>query len=607
MQGLKKLFSRTVVTSLLVISTNTTWACEGHLPEMFFSGHKALIHGGNSSSATFASKHFPAQPERYFERNHLARKALKQGKCDQAIDLLQASLAEYSDDGDVWRSLAICQSKTDELVAAVVSYKKALELGTTPWDSESDSSFNPNDIMMNIARLYSRMGKEQQSLSWLKKALDARYDERPELKDDPAFENLKNNPEFVRLLGIAQGGNLSRDEQWKRDIEFLREQVSILHFDPDHHSSTKTLNTQLEQLLVNIPQLNDKEITAELVNFTGALGAGHDMFWPVGGERGQLMPFALKFYMFTDGLYIIDAYDPALIGAKVESFNNTPVDNAYEKIAKAFPGDNEMEAKWQSARHFAQAYTLKNLGIIEDAENVRINVIDASGGKRSINPERRPFTSFTPALTTAKSPLQKELQEPLYLSRMEDKSWMTSLADIDALYVQIHTIRNTEEESFEAFSMRVGEAASRNDIKHLVLDLRHSPGGNGYLTPHLLRQLVRFSATPEKGELYILIGRNTFSASQNLITDLDWIVDPIFVGEPSGSKPNAFSESGHLSLPYSGLSLMVSSQFHQHSWPEDERIWIAPDVPVGLASTQFFNGEDPALKTIKRIIKSKTN
>ena len=59
---------------------------------------------------------------------------------------------------------------------------------------------------------------------------------------------------------------------------------------------------------------------------------------------------------------------------------------------------------------------------------------------------------------------------------------------------------------------------------------------------------------------------------------------------------------GLFKLPYSGLSGPLASQLHQQSWPEDHRIWIPPDVPVGLTSEEFFAGRDPALEAITHLI-----
>lgn len=172
----------------------------------------------------------------------------------------------------------------------------------------------------------------------------------------------------------------------------------------------------------------------------------------------------------------------------------------------------------------------------------------------------------------------------------------------DCLYVQVNAIAPSDSETLQAFAERMAREAADKQVRNLILDLRHSPGGNGYLTPALLRRLVHFDASPEKDELYVIIGRNTFSAAHNLIVDLDWVADPVFVGEPSGSRPNAISESGRIRLPYSQFLMSISSQLHQHSFPEDHRWWIAPDVPVSLSSKDFFSGRDPALEAINNLI-----
>jgi len=40
------------------------------------------------------------------------------------------------------------------------------------------------------------------------------------------------------------------------------------------------------------------------------------------------------------------------------------------------------------------------------------------------------------------------------------------------------------------------------------------------------------------------MGRETFSAAQNLLTDITKYTNAILVGEPNGSKPNHVGEAG---------------------------------------------------------------
>jgi len=564
-----------------------------------FTSASEFLNESNTSYGRRASVDFPDDPSDHFSRVQAAREMLRAADCESAVPLLERVVTEYADNGNVWGLLGKCRSESAEWEGAAEAYKEALKLGFQPWDLDLD--LNPNDMMVRIAAVYAQAGDREKALAWLRRGVEARYDERPDIADAPEFADLRDDHEFAKLAGLKPKEARSRDEEWRYDIAFLREQVLTLHADPDHRTKAVELERMLSRLSDTVPQLSDEQITARIDLFIGALGAGHDLFWPVYPERGAMLPFALKTYLFTDGLYIIDAYDPELIGSRIDFFGDMPTAVAYDLVANAFPGDNDMEARWMGVRHLTQAYTLEALGIVDNAETATLTVTDATGVQRVIAPERRGFTSLSPAL---KAP--PDVIAPLYLSRMDESYWTQRLDDISALYVQVKEVANGEGESFAEFAERMGNEAADPSIHNLILDLRHSPGGNGYLTPPILRKLIHFDASPEKGRLFVIIGRNTFSASHNLIVDLDWLAEPVFVGEPSGSRPNTLSEAGNFVLPFSRLSGFLSSQLHQHSWPEDHRIWIAPDVPVGLSSRDFFAGRDPSLEAIAALIAAET-
>jgi hypothetical protein len=565
-----------------------------------FALSKPFLNDSTDAYSRRAGTTFPDDPVGYFTALKSARRMIHNGECPGAVPLLERATREYQDNGNTWGMLGTCYFKTADWLGAAHAYQQALELGATPWDREID--LNPNDMMIAIAQAHARAGDNDLSIAWLQRGLDMRYDERPDIAGMPEFSTILDDPRFASLAGLPPSEDLNRDEQWRYDIAFLGAQVSALHVNPDHHTSAESLNLMLSEVSASVPDLSDEEITARLDIFIGALGAGHDLFWPVAPKRGALLPFALKIYLFTDGLYIIDAYDPELIGTRIEAFGDTPTEEAYARVALAFPGDNEMQARWMGVRHLTQAYTLEALGIVDDQATMTLTITSPTGDRRKITPERRAFTSMSPSLKATPA-----TDVPLYLSRPTEDRWLQRLENLQALYVHIHSVADGTDESLAQFAARVGAEAERPEVKNLILDLRQSPGGNGYLTPPLLRQLIRFDAAPDRGQLYVIIGRNTFSASQNMITDLDRLAEPVFVGEPSGSRPNALSESGNFKLPYSGLSGVLSSQLHQQSVPEDHRLWIPPDVPVGLTSAEFFAGRDPALEAIARLIAAESS
>jgi len=101
-----------------------------------------------------------------------------------------------------------------------------------------------------------------------------------------------------------------------------------------------------------------------------------------------------------------------------------------------------------------------------------------------------------------------------------------------------------------------------------------------------------------RGRLYVIIGRSTFSAAQNLSTLIERHTEAIFVGEPTGSSPTFVGETIDFQLPYSGVWANVSDLLWQSGWPMDERTWIAPLLYTPPTFAAFRENRDPALEAI---------
>jgi hypothetical protein len=138
--------------------------------------------------------------------------------------------------------------------------------------------------------------------------------------------------------------------------------------------------------------------------------------------------------------------------------------------------------------------------------------------------------------------------------------------------------------------------------RHLIVDIRHNNGGNSFQYIELLRTLVAFSAG-EGQKVYVLIGRNVYSAAANLSTDLERLVRPVFVGEPTSGTGNQWGDESRFILPYSGLTGAFSGVRWQLSNPWDQRRSIVPQVPVQLTAGDYFAGRDPALDAVFRLIR----
>jgi tetratricopeptide (TPR) repeat protein len=72
-----------------------------------------------------------------------------------------------------------------------------------------------------------------------------------------------------------------------------------------------------------------------------------------------------------------------------------------------------------------------------------------------------------------------------------------------------------------------------------------------------------------------------------------------FVGEPPGAYWKHYGDGTSFELPSSGLTVWVSTIYHQlSSYAGDQRL-LEIELPAPFASTDYFGGVDPALNEIR--------
>src|SRR5690606_6506473 len=169
---------------------------------------------------------------------------------------------------------------------------------------------------------------------------------------------------------------------------------------------------------------------------------------------------------------------------------------------------------------------------------------------------------------------------------------LVPLPDAGALYVQLNMVTGIDGQSLGDFGERILEVVARDNPRAVVLDLRLNRGGNQDLRFPFVADLVR--ATDDDTRLFVLVGRGSFSATQKLIGDLALYADAVLVGEPAGSRPDAYGDSYRETLPNSGITLRVSTRWHQDELHDGD--WTPIDLWAPLAYADYVAGRDPALE-----------
>ncbi|HEY0809930.1 MAG TPA: hypothetical protein VGD49_07190, partial [Longimicrobiales bacterium] len=193
---------------------------------------------------------------------------------------------------------------------------------------------------------------------------------------------------------------------------------------------------------------------------------------------------------------------------------------------------------------------------------------------------------------------------PFYLDRNRPY-WTRDLPEARALYLNFNQVAEMDTLKLATFSQRLAMQLRSASYNNLVVDVRLNGGGNTFLLPPLIQAIASFAVADTTRRVYVITSRHTYSAAQNFVSKLEWLLNPVFVGEPTGSSPNFTGEGTATVLPYSRLMVGISNRMHMNSDWEDKRAWIAPQLPVPLSSADFFSGRDPALQAIISLVNQK--
>ena len=392
----------------------------------------------------------------------------------------------------------------------------------------------------------------------------------------------------------------ARNEGWRSDLEVLVAKAQREHAGPTRPAFSDAFVDAARSLRARIPESSNDEILLAMMRLLAILDDGHSAVYrvapgsPLAFER-RVLPF--KLYRFPEGLYVVDGDGEwaDLAGSRIARIGGVDPIDALDRMAAYRGGDNPMTWTWMGPQFaFRQLVLLEAVGV-EAREGVIEMELETLEGER-----------IAVAVPCGEHPLVRKLrpspatfgEPPLYLRNVETNYWMEVLPDERAVYVQFNQVRDRPGESLAAFSERLRASLWETESTSLIVDVRHNNGGNNSLVRPLVRAMIEFDMRDPEHRVFVLMGRNTFSAAQNFLNRVERWTRAVFVGEPSSSSPNFVGEENEFELPFSGVLGSISNLYWQDSDPWDRRRWIAPDLAVELTAAEYFEGVDPVLESV---------
>ena len=506
--------------------------------------------------------------------------------------------------GRHWIRLAEARYELEDFDGALAAYAKAQATGVwSPLRQEIETIF-PAEVAYRMATCHVRRGDHESAVRELRRALRLGLRDLGRPKSDEHWEPLLGDEAVREMLGIIDTTGMTRDEGWRADLAFLAREIKRRAYAPFREISEPEFDAAVARLAEDVPGLSDFGVLAGVMRLLRPLGDGHAFVLPAEGSEDAQLRLPVKFYRFSEGLFVTAAAGAyrQVIGAQVLSVDGRPVEEVLAAVEPLISRDNDQQLTWLGPELLRWTPLIHALGLISDPGRATLTVRfpDQTTGPVAVESAADPHPSLTdprPAgwislPDTAGAPM------PLYLRTSDTPYWFEYLPAEAVVYFQFNGVSDQPLEPIAAFCERLFTFIDSHQVSKLVIDLRWNGGGNTYLAQPLLHRLIGCTKINQRGCLYVIIGRGTFSAAQNTATAIERETNAIFVGEPSGSRPNFTGETIPFTLPYSKALVNVADLYWQTSWPMDHRPWIAPELYAPPSFEAYSQNRDPAMEAI---------
>ncbi len=382
-------------------------------------------------------------------------------------------------------------------------------------------------------------------------------------------------------------------EQWRADLKYFAKELPKRHKNLYHATTQEQFERAVAELDRAIPTLEDHQIVVRMKQIAALVGDGHTgVHIPLYFKR-----YPIAVYWFGHELRVTsagEAYRDAL-GQRVVKIGALGIDDVLSRVVSCFPSaanENEWYVLSTSPAFLTVPEVLHTLGVVPGLGPAPFTFEDDQGAQLTLEiaPVEVPIVDGNPRLQL--TPVVKPENQPLSRQRPGETFWFTYLPESETVYVQFRSY-----DDLGPNARKMLELVDGKPTKRLVVDLRQNGGGD-FLQgrKHLVNPIKERPAINQKGRLFVLVGRRTFSAAMVNAIDFRKDTQAILVGEPIGERPNSYSENDEMTLPNSRVVVSYSTRYYQFL---DEDVPAAlPDQRFDPAWVDFQAGRDPALEWI---------
>ncbi|CAL2103092.1 Tetratricopeptide repeat protein [Tenacibaculum sp. 190130A14a] len=414
---------------------------------------------------------------------------------------------------------------------------------------------------------------------------------------------------FISLLLLLVSFSFAQEtlskKQWQQDVRFLQKTVHKEYPFLFKKVSAEEFDKVAEELYNAIPNLQEHQIIVGISRLVALFKYGHT-YVPFHQKPFEFSQFPFRIYEFNNGIFIQGTHKnyPKAVGAKVIAVEGKPILEVLKAIEPTVEAENSQYFKAYGINNLQYPEILHSQGITSTLQSSITLTLEKEGyqfqQKFNVLPNKKHVPTTYGFVQNENDWLSARIQSktPLYLKNLDKIYFYEYLPEYKTVYIRHSKVRNDSSESIEIFYKRVFKFIENNDVEKLILDVRLNGGGNNYLVKPIITGIIETKKINQEGKLFVITGRRTFSACQNLVNRLDNYTNAIFVGEPTSENINFYGDATPVPLPNSKLKIRLSFAWWQDKAPWANDQWLAPHLSVDMSFDEYKLNKDPLLKAI---------
>lgn len=400
--------------------------------------------------------------------------------------------------------------------------------------------------------------------------------------------------------------NETQVKLWKEDIDYLKKELPAKHYNLFFKLSKVKYDSMLDELKQELPTLTENQIRIRIAEVIAAIGDTHTSFGGL-SEINTTEFLPIFTYWFRDGLYVTGADEEyaGYLGSKLVKINDIPIEKVMEKVNTLISHENQVQLKQSNPNLIINPTILKYFHIIENDTTAVFTFQKPNKEMEDVKIKAKHHRSIHYV-----SAIKNMVEKPLYMKsnkwfwheyRFEDKLLYVQYnncwdKNMEKQYRRYPNLKIDEIPDFEVFTDELISMIDKVEVEKLVIDLRNNGGGSSPMGTRLVKKLAAIKEINQKGKLFVIVGRETFSSAILNTVDFANETEAIFLGEPTKGKPNHYGEVQGLTLPNSKIIIGYSTKYFKYYEKDIES--FVPDFIIEPTYEEWSTGKDPVLDAI---------